>query len=117
EETNRGLTFDYCLITAGSSLNRAPSEQKWGKGDVLSLDSGGNYHGYIGDLCRMAIHGEPDAELEDLLAEIEQIQRASIKPIKAGGMGSPIYAPPQPPAHKPHHPNPMHSLSHPPRLL
>ena len=36
EETNRGLTFDYCLITAGASLNRAPSEQKWGKGDVLS---------------------------------------------------------------------------------
>ena len=81
EETSRGLTFDYCLITAGTSLNRAPSEQKWGKGDVLSLDSGGNYHGYIGDLCRMAIHGEPDAELEDLLAEIEQIQRASMKPI------------------------------------
>jgi Xaa-Pro aminopeptidase len=50
EETSRGLTFDYCLITAGTSLNRAPSEQKWGKGDVLSLDSGGNYHGYIGDL-------------------------------------------------------------------
>ena len=71
EETNRGLTFEYCLITAGTSLNRAPSDQKWGKGDILSLDSGGNYHGYIGDLCRMAIHGEPDAELEDMLAEIE----------------------------------------------
>src|SRR5580658_1778811 len=27
EETQRGLTFDYCLITVGSSLNRAPSEQ------------------------------------------------------------------------------------------
>src|SRR5207248_7828121 len=75
EETNRGLTFDYCLITAGSSLNRAPSEQKWGEGDILSLDSGGNYHGYIGDLCRMAIHGEPDAALEDPLAESEGIQR------------------------------------------
>src|SRR5262249_26534950 len=87
EETNGGLTFDYCLITAGPSLNRAPSEQKWGKGDVLSLDSGGNYHGYIGDLCRMAIHGEPDAELEDLLAEIEQIQRASMKAHKGGGIG------------------------------
>ncbi len=73
EETSRGLTFDYCLITAGSSLNRAPSEQKWEKGDILSLDSGGNYHGYIGDVCRMAIHGEPDAELEDLLGEIEAI--------------------------------------------
>ena len=61
EETNRGLTFEYCLITAGTSLNRAPSEQRWDEGDILSLDSGGNYHGYIGDLCRMAIQGEPDA--------------------------------------------------------
>ena len=51
EEVNRGLTFEYCLIAAGSSLNRAPSEQRWAKGDVLSLDSGGNYHGYIGDLA------------------------------------------------------------------
>ena len=92
EETNRGLVFDYCLITAGASLNRAPSEQKWGKGDVLSLDSGGNFHGYIGDLARMAILGEPDAELEDMLAEIEATQRAAMKPIKAGVMGGDIYA-------------------------
>src|SRR5207244_4772158 len=42
EETNRGLTFEYCLITAGSSLNRAPSEQVWGEGDIMSIDSGGN---------------------------------------------------------------------------
>jgi Xaa-Pro aminopeptidase len=112
EETNRGLTFDYCLITAGASLNRAPSEQKWGKGDVLSLDSGGNYHGYIGDLCRMAIHGEPDAELEDLLAEIERIQRAAMKPIKAGAMGSVIYAAAEPLVHKSKHHNHMHFLAH-----
>jgi len=112
EETNRGLTFDYCLITAGSSLNRAPSEQKWGEGDVLSLDSGGNYHGYIGDLCRMAIHGEPDAELEDLLAEIESIQRASMKPIKAGATGSVIYAAAEPLVHKSKHHNHIHFLAH-----
>ena len=55
EETTRGLTFDYCLIAAGSSLNRAPSDQRWEKGDVLSLDSGGNYHGYIGDVARMGV--------------------------------------------------------------
>ena len=69
EEVNRGLTFEYCLITAGASLNRAPSDQAWGAGDILSLDSGGNYKGYIGDLCRMAIQGEPDSELEDQLAK------------------------------------------------
>jgi Xaa-Pro aminopeptidase len=92
EEVSRGLVFDYCLIAAGTSLNRAPSSQKWQKGDVMSIDSGGNYHGYIGDLARMAILGEPDAELEDMLADIEEIQRAAMKPIKAGAMGGEIYA-------------------------
>ena len=92
EETNRGLTFEYCLITCGTSINRAPSDQEWGKGDIMSINSGGNYHGYIGDLCRMAIQGEPDAELEDMLGDIEAIQRASMKPIRAGAMGSEIYA-------------------------
>ena len=67
EEVNRGLTFEYCLIAAGNSHNRAPSPQRWEEGDVLSVDSGANYHAYIGDLARMAILGEPDAELEELL--------------------------------------------------
>jgi Xaa-Pro aminopeptidase len=92
EEVNRGLTFEYCLITAGTSLNRAPSDQVWGAGDILSLDSGGNYKGYIGDLCRMAIQGEPDSELEDLLAEVDAIQMAARKPIRSGANGEEIYA-------------------------
>jgi Xaa-Pro aminopeptidase len=92
EETSRGLTFDYCLIAAGSSLNRAPSDQRWEKGDVVSLDSGGNYHGYIGDVCRMGVAGEPDAELVDLLGEVEAIEQASMKPIKPGALGKEIYA-------------------------
>jgi Xaa-Pro aminopeptidase len=92
EEVNRGLTFEYCLITAGTSLNRAPSEQVWGAGDIMSIDSGGNYKGYIGDLCRMAIQGEPDGELEDLLAEVDAIQMAARKPIRPGVRGSEIYA-------------------------
>jgi Xaa-Pro aminopeptidase len=96
EETNRGLTFEYCLITAGTSHNRAPSQQKWEEGDVMSIDSGGNYHGYIGDICRMAIQGEPDAELIDLLGEIESIQRAAFKSMKAGVLGKEIYAAAEP---------------------
>ena len=92
EEVNRGLTFEYCLITAGASLNRAPSDQVWAAGDILSLDSGGNYKGYIGDLCRMAIQGEPDSELEDLLGEVDEIQMAARKPIRAGAKGGDIYA-------------------------
>jgi Xaa-Pro aminopeptidase len=112
EEVNRGLTFEYCLIAAGASHNRAPSQRRWESGDVLSLDSGGNYQGYIGDLARMAILGPPDAELEDLLAEIEQIQRAAFKPIKAGAMGGDIYAAAEALLAKSKHHNHTHFLAH-----
>ena len=112
EETNRGLTFEYCLITAGTSLNRAPSDQRWEKGDIMSIDSGGNYHGYIGDICRMAIQGEPDSELEDMLAEIETIQRAAMKPIKAGALGRVIYDAGEPLRAKSKHHNHLDFLAH-----
>lgn len=111
-ETNRGLVFEYCLITCGSSLNRAPSEQKWEKGDIMSIDSGGNYHGYIGDVCRMAIQGEPDAELVDLLGEIESIQRAAMRPIRAGALGREIYAAGRPLVEKSKHHNHLEFLAH-----
>ena len=88
EETNRGLHFEYCLLTLGASHNRARSPQAWAKGEILSIDSGGNYHGYIGDLCRMGVLGEPDAELQDLLAEVDAIQQAAFAKVKAGAPGT-----------------------------
>jgi Xaa-Pro aminopeptidase len=112
EETKRGLTFDYCLITAGTSMNRAASEQRWEKGDIMSLDSGGNYHGYIGDICRMAIEGEPDAELEDLLGEIESIQRAAMQPMRAGALGREIYGAAEPLVQRSKHHNHLEFLAH-----
>jgi Xaa-Pro aminopeptidase len=92
EEVGRELTFEYCLITAGTSLNRAPSDQVLRDGDILSLDSGGNYRGYIGDLCRMGVFGEPDADLQDLLDEVDAIQQAARRPIRHGSRGGDIYA-------------------------
>jgi Xaa-Pro aminopeptidase len=112
EETQRGLTFDYCLIAAGASLNRAPSDQRWEKGDVLSLDSGGNYHGYIGDVARMGVAGGPDAELVDLLAEVEAIEQAAMKPIRAGVLGSEIYAAADTVLHTSKLHNHIHFLAH-----
>lgn len=92
EEVNRGLVFDYLLVTAGTSLNRAPSEQRLAAGDIISLDSGGNYKGYIGDLCRMGIvGGNPDAELQDLLGFVEEVQQAARKLIAPGRRGGDVY--------------------------
>ncbi|MFN3658976.1 MAG: M24 family metallopeptidase [Pseudolabrys sp.] len=112
EETNRGLSFEYCLITCGTSMNRAPSDQRWEKGEIMSIDSGGNYHGYIGDITRMAIQGEPDAELEDLLGEVEAIQRAAMKPIRAGAMGHEIYDAGEPLKTRSKHHNNLEFLAH-----
>jgi Xaa-Pro aminopeptidase len=112
EETLRGLNFEYCLITCGKSFNRAPSDQKWEAGEIMSLDSGGNYHGYIGDVCRMAIQGEADAELNELLAEIDMIQQAAFKAIKPGAKGGDIYAAAEPLVQTSKHHNNMEFLAH-----
>ncbi len=95
EEVNRDLKFEYCWPTAGADLNRSPSNVVLKQGDIMSLDSAGNYHGYIGDLCRMGILGEPDAELEDLLGLVLEIQDVARKPIRAGVRGGDIFTVPE----------------------
>jgi Xaa-Pro aminopeptidase len=91
EQTNRGLVFDYCLVAAAPSLNRAPSDELWNPGTVLSLDSGGMYHGYIGDLARMAVHGEPTPRMIELMEQVESIQQLVRTVVKAGVRGADIY--------------------------
>lgn len=92
QETLLGLHFDYCLLTLGPSHNRAASDQVWQAGEVLSIDSGGNWHGYIGDLCRMGVLGDPDTELQDLLAEVESVQQAAFAHLRPGALGADMIA-------------------------
>jgi Xaa-Pro aminopeptidase len=60
----------------------------------------------------MAIQGEPDAELEDLLAEIDGIQHAAFKAMRPGAMGGDIYAVAEPLVAKSKHHNNMEFLAH-----
>lgn len=92
DETARGLQFEYCLLTLGASHNRASSDQAWQPGEVLSIDSGGNLRGYIGDICRMGVLGDPDPQLIDLLAEIEAVQQAAFSRVRAGIAGGDLIA-------------------------
>ncbi len=93
EQQARGLTYEFCLPTVGTSHNRAPSaDHPWEVGQPLSLDSGANVEGYLGDVCRMAVLGEPDSELEDLFAEILAIQDASMREVRAGALGRAVFA-------------------------
>ena len=94
EEVERGMNFEYCLTAAGPCFNRTPSQRfTWIPGEVLSLDSGANLHGYLGDLCRMAVMGEPTPLMRDLMNEVRAVQDAPRRVIKAGVTGREIYEP------------------------
>ena len=92
EQFARGVDFAFCQIAIGSSLNRVPSDQILKEGEIVSLDAGGTLKGYAGDLCRMAVAGEPDAELMDLLMEVEVVQQAARRAIRAGVAGGSLIA-------------------------
>ena len=92
EETARGLTFDYCLVAAGPSLNRAPSDVVLRPGAVLSLDSGAHRHGYVADVARMGVAGVPTARHEALLAEVDHVQAAARALVRAGTLGGDLIA-------------------------
>ena len=91
-EVERDLIFEYCLVSAGSNFNRAASDDRLEVGDVICLDSGGNYRGYIGDLARMGVIGEVDAELEDALAEVDAVQQAARATVQPGTLGAEVMA-------------------------
>jgi Xaa-Pro aminopeptidase len=92
EETRRGLTFDYCLVAAGSSFSRAPSSQVIGQGDVLSLDSGADLAGYTADLTRMGIAGEPTGRHGELLGEVDEVLQRVRGAVGAGAIGGELFS-------------------------
>jgi Xaa-Pro aminopeptidase len=91
EETGRGLVFDYCLAATGRSFDRAPSNAEWVAGTTLSLDSGGTQQGYIGDLARMAVIGEPTSQMRQALDEVDSVQQAARSAVRSGHPGRQIY--------------------------
>jgi Xaa-Pro aminopeptidase len=91
EQTQRGLDFDYALITTGPTFGRAPSNRPWKAGEVLSLDTAGYSHGYLADMARMAVLGKPTPLMQTLLSEIQHVQAAARIPVAAGRLGGEIY--------------------------
>ncbi len=67
-ELSRDMIFEYALVTMGNEPQPG-AVRATSRAAAISSHwiSGGNYRGYIGDLCRMAVHGAPDGELVDLL--------------------------------------------------
>ncbi len=66
EMVRRGLHFHYAFTAAGPGMRREPSDKIWEKGEILHIDAGGSEAGYMSDICRMGVRGEPSALAEEL---------------------------------------------------
>ncbi|MBV8141087.1 MAG: aminopeptidase P family protein [Verrucomicrobia bacterium] len=91
EQTLRGLDYQFALITTGPTFGRAPSQRRIAKDEIVSLDTGGRHRGYLADMARMGVLGEPTPLMKDLLDEILSIQAAARRAIKPGTVGGEIY--------------------------
>lgn len=91
EETSRGLDYGFTLIATGPTFGRGASNRKIANGEILSIDTGGHWHGYLADMARMGVLGEPTALMKELLNEVSSVQSAAREPIKAGTLGGTIY--------------------------
>lgn len=92
EQFERGLDFNFCQATIGANLDRTPSDQVLSVDDIVSLDCVGSVRGYVGDICRMGIAGEPDSELNEILAFVDHVQDVVREKIRAGVIGGDLIA-------------------------
>ncbi len=88
EQLERELDFAYCLIAAAPHLGRAPSSVELATGAALSLDSGASHRGFVADLARMGIAGEPTARHDELLGQVAAVQDAVRAIVAPGTTGS-----------------------------
>ena len=91
EQTSLGLAFEYCFISAGTSLNRIPSDQQLENGDVVSIECGATFEGYFANVSRMAMLGDPDCEIQGRFREVVAIQQSARRPIRDGVRGAEIF--------------------------
>ncbi|MBV8216504.1 MAG: aminopeptidase P family protein [Verrucomicrobia bacterium] len=91
EETSRGLDYGFTLIATGPTFSRGASNRSIAAGEIISIDTGGQWRGYLADMARMGVLGEPTALMKEMLDEVSSVQAAARTPIKAGALGVTIY--------------------------
>ena len=68
----------------GAMPHGAPSERKISQNDMLTLDFGACYGGYMSDITRTLWFGNPCAELQKIWHAVYDAQQTAIKAVKPG---------------------------------
>lgn len=61
-----------------------PGERLIQPGDMLTMDFGGFYQGYAGDMTRTVVIGEPSTQLRDIYQKVLEVQEIGVAAVKAG---------------------------------
>lgn len=77
----------FTMVVSGprSSLKHAyPTERKMKRGDMVYIDMGASYHGYVSDMSRTLTVGPPSTRQRAILDEAFDIHKATVKMMKPG---------------------------------
>ncbi len=82
-----GCTTNYVQVgtgTRGAFGPVYPSETPIQKGDVIRIDASACYNYYVSDICRMAVVGEPTAEMRRIYAAVSEAELVAIDMVRPG---------------------------------
>jgi Xaa-Pro aminopeptidase len=77
----------FTMVVSGpkAGLKHAfPTERKMKRGDMVYIDIGANYYGYMGDMSRTLTVGSPNARQKEILDLAFDIHKATAKMMKPG---------------------------------
>ncbi|MDD4802195.1 MAG: Xaa-Pro peptidase family protein [Syntrophomonas sp.] len=79
-------SFDTIAVAgANASLPHGqPGTRLLKSGDMLTMDFGGYYQGYAGDMTRTVMIGEPTPKLRDIYQQVLEAQELGVSLVKAG---------------------------------
>lgn len=79
-------SFDPIAVSGPNAAlpHGVPGDRILQRGDMLTLDFGGFYRGYAGDMTRTVAISEADQRLRDVYAKVLEAQQCGVEQVKAG---------------------------------
>ncbi|MBN2327913.1 MAG: type I methionyl aminopeptidase [Candidatus Omnitrophica bacterium] len=80
----RGFPFTVCISINEEVVHGFPSKRKLKEGDIVSMDVGARYQGYVGDCARTIAIGSVAPEEDSLIRQAYHALREACKVVQVG---------------------------------
>ncbi len=92
-EGSDARNYENIFITGSrtSLLHGIPSEKKIQEGDLVLMDFGAGYKGYLSDMSRTVVMGKPTEKQKEVFQIAKQSEQDMVDAVKAGVTGPELY--------------------------